>query len=179
MQQIEIIKLGHFRHARRQSKVVRGVVEERITGNFDLVEVNVRLWLREPDGLRVGDEMNVVAALRQLEAEFGCNHSASAVGGIARDPDLHSARLRACSFDGEFTRRIQILGGMAGHVWSLGQQSFTAEIAEKQLEALIFSRQPKKKDYLGGLGGERNALRLGRALKDVGAQGIDFIEVIL
>jgi hypothetical protein len=60
---------------------------------------------------------------------------------------------------------------MAGHVWSLGQQSFTAEIAEKQLEALIFSRQPKKKDYLGGLGGEKMRYGWGVRSKTLARKG--------
>jgi hypothetical protein len=54
--------------------------------------VNIGLFAPEPDGLRVRDEMNFVTPLRQFQSEFRSHHAAAAVGGITRDPNLHSAR---------------------------------------------------------------------------------------
>ena len=41
VQQIEVVKLGHLRHPRRQRQIVRRIFEQRITGDFHFVIVNV------------------------------------------------------------------------------------------------------------------------------------------
>ena len=45
---------------------------------------------RETKRLRVRNEVDLVPAIRELDPEFGRNHSTSAVGGIARDSYFHS-----------------------------------------------------------------------------------------
>src|SRR5438552_9139435 len=54
--------------------------------------MNVGLLAAKANGLRVRDEMNFVAALRQFQSQLRGHNAAAAVGGIACDPDLHSAR---------------------------------------------------------------------------------------
>jgi hypothetical protein len=48
------------------------------------------LFAAQPDGLRVGNEMNFVAPLGQFESEFRSHHAAAAVRGITSDPNLHA-----------------------------------------------------------------------------------------
>ena len=94
VQQVEIVQLGDFSHARGQRQIVRRIIEQRIARHFDFVIVNVGFLAAQPDGLGIGDEMNLVAALGQFESEFRGHHAAAAVGGITGDPNLHSAVAR-------------------------------------------------------------------------------------
>ena len=89
VQQVELVDLGDFRHARGQRQVVWRVLEQRIARDFHLVIVDVLLRLGQTDGLRVRDEVHLVTALGQLETEFGRDHAAAAVRGITGDSDLH------------------------------------------------------------------------------------------
>src|SRR5712692_3111879 len=54
--------------------------------------MNVGFLASQADGLGVGNEMNLVAALRQFQTQFRGHNAAAAVRGITGDPDLHSAR---------------------------------------------------------------------------------------
>jgi hypothetical protein len=45
----------------------------------------------EAEGLRVGDEVDLVAEGGQFDAEFRGHHAGAAVGGIAGDADAHGA----------------------------------------------------------------------------------------
>lgn len=66
MKQIEIVALGHFVHTGRQGLGVRGVLKQRISRYIDLVIVNAGQTLVKTNGIRVGDEMDIVTADRQL-----------------------------------------------------------------------------------------------------------------
>ena len=94
VQQIEVVKLGHFRHARGQRQIVWRIFEQRIAGDFHFVIVNVGMRTGQPDGLGIGDEVNFVAALRQFQPQLGCDHAAAAVGGITGNADFHSCPFR-------------------------------------------------------------------------------------
>jgi len=109
MQQIEFIKFRDFRHAGGERQIVGRVIKERVTGDLDLVIVDVRLRLRKPNGLSVGNEMDIVPAMGQLQAQFRGHHAAASVSGIAGDPDLHRSLPDAADIDGRGTRAIQIL----------------------------------------------------------------------
>src|SRR3989442_14943790 len=65
------------------------MVEERVGGDFDFVEVDARVVGIHANRRGVADEMDVVAAGGQFHAEFGGNDSGAAVGGIASDADAH------------------------------------------------------------------------------------------
>src|SRR5438045_2997090 len=43
----------------------------------------------EANGIGVADEMHVVTAVREFEPQLGGHDSTAAVGGIARNPDVH------------------------------------------------------------------------------------------
>src|SRR5205807_586586 len=89
---------GHFRHARGKSKVVRRILEERILRDDYFVKMDSRMVFNQADRLGIGDEMDVVSTVGELNAELGCDHSAAAICGITRNADLHlykgSATLR-------------------------------------------------------------------------------------
>src|SRR6266852_7752583 len=91
MQQVQVVEFRNFRHASSERKVVGRVIEQRITRHFHFVIMNVRLRASEPDGLRIGYEMDLMPPQTQLEAKFGGYDSASTVRGIAGNPDFHSA----------------------------------------------------------------------------------------
>src|SRR5580698_5790831 len=90
MEQIEIVELGYLSHARRQSKVVGREFEERIAGNGDFVVVNAVVASAEAEGLRVGNEMDLVPRSREFDAKFRGHHARAAIGGIAGDADAHA-----------------------------------------------------------------------------------------
>src|SRR5580658_1793661 len=89
VQQIEFVELRHLRHPRRQRQIVWRILKQRIARDLDLVIVDVRFWSGQTNGLRIGDEMNLVAAARELKAEFGGDNSAAAVSWITGDANLH------------------------------------------------------------------------------------------
>ena len=91
VEQVERVVFGHFGHARGESEIVRRELEERIAGDGNLVVKDAVVAAVEAEGLRIGDEMNLVAEVRELDAELGSNHARAAVGGIAGNPDAHKA----------------------------------------------------------------------------------------
>ena len=93
VQQIEIVAGRDLGHARRQRQAVRRILKQRICRNFNFVIMNSREAGIEANGIRVSDEMNLVAARRQFQAELGGDNAAAAVGGITGDADLHYGRL--------------------------------------------------------------------------------------
>ena len=84
------LALGNLRHARGQSEAVRRIVEQRVVRDFDFVIVDARHVGIETDGIGVADEVDLVAAVRQFEAELGGDDAAAAVGGVAGDADAHA-----------------------------------------------------------------------------------------
>jgi hypothetical protein len=44
----------------------------------------------EAEGLRVADEVHLVAEGGELNAQFGCNNARAAVSGVTCDADFHS-----------------------------------------------------------------------------------------
>ncbi len=89
VQEIEGVDLGDLGHAGGEREVVGRVLEERVVGDGDLVVADVGFAAVEAEGLRVGDEVDLVAARGELDAELGGDNAGTAVGGIAGDADLH------------------------------------------------------------------------------------------
>src|SRR5690349_10226800 len=52
------------------------------------MEVNVGSRSRESNRLSVGDEMDLVSTLGQLQSKFGCYHTTASVRGIAGNTDF-------------------------------------------------------------------------------------------
>jgi len=90
MQQIEFVKLRNLSHARRQRQIVWRIFKQRITRDLDLMIVNVGFRSGQANGLRIGNEMNLMAAASQFQSQFGGHNSAAAVGWITGDANLHA-----------------------------------------------------------------------------------------
>ena len=69
------------------------MIEKGVGGDFDFVEMDVRVVGIHSNGRGVADEVNIVAASRELLAEFGGDDAGAAVGGIARYTDAHGAEV--------------------------------------------------------------------------------------
>ncbi len=93
VQQIEIVSVRHIHHARRQRQTIRRILEQRIVGNFHFVIVDARDAGVEPNRIRIGDEVDFVAAVGKLESEFRRDDAAAAVSGVTRDSNVHRGRL--------------------------------------------------------------------------------------
>src|SRR5271169_6185492 len=90
MQQIEFVKLRNLSHARRQRQIVWRIFKQRITRDLDLMIVSVGFRSGQANGLRIGNEMNLMAAASQFQSQFGGHNSAAAVGRITGDANLHA-----------------------------------------------------------------------------------------
>ena len=87
---------GDLGHLRREGERVGRRHEERVARRDDLVEEDARPRQREPRGQRVGDEVHLVAAVGQRDAELRRDDAAAAERRVAGDADLHGpSRLRS------------------------------------------------------------------------------------
>ena len=89
VQQVQLVVGRDLSHAGGEGQVVGRVFEEGIIRDGDFVEGDVLLAAAEAEGLRIGDEVDLMAGRRQLDTELGGDNAAAAVGGIAGDSDLH------------------------------------------------------------------------------------------
>src|SRR5439155_27294178 len=67
------------------------LLEQRILELRDLVERNALGVAAQPKRTRVGDEMDVVAAAGELEAQLGRDCPRSTIRGITRNSDSHES----------------------------------------------------------------------------------------
>jgi len=65
------------------------MVEQRIRGHLDFVELNVALIEVHPDRRRIADEVDFVPACGKLHSQLRGDHSGTAVRRITRDADFH------------------------------------------------------------------------------------------
>ena len=79
MKNIEIKPRHHFGHFRSKNKIVRRVFEQGIPRYFYLMETNVGLGRDQPDRLGVRDEMDLVPALCEFQAELSGHNSTAAI----------------------------------------------------------------------------------------------------
>ncbi len=89
VEEVERVELGDFRHAGCEGEIVRRVFKERVVRHGDFVKVDIRFASGETKRLRVGDEVDLVAARGEFDAKLGGDDSAAAVGGVTRDANLH------------------------------------------------------------------------------------------
>jgi len=89
MEQIEQIVLGYLSHARGESEIVGWKLEEGIIRDGNFVVEDSGFAAGKSKRLRIADEVNFMAESRKLDAEFGSDHSAAAVGGVTRNSDAH------------------------------------------------------------------------------------------
>ena len=95
VQQIERVELRDLGHARGQRQVVGRMLEERVVVDIHLVEEDVGFAAAQPERQRRGDEVDLVAARRQLNAKLRGNHARAAIGGVTGDADLAAGRSAA------------------------------------------------------------------------------------
>src|SRR5579859_609526 len=94
VQQIQIISVGYFGHARCQGKAVGRILEQRIIGDFHLVIMDSWDVLVEPYRVGISDEVHLMPAVGQLQAKLGSDDAAAAVSGIAGNSDSHNFGIR-------------------------------------------------------------------------------------
>ena len=82
-------------------------MEKRILRNHDFVEMYARMIFYEANRLRIGDEVDVMSAVSEFNAEFCRNDSAAAVRGITGNAYFQA--IRHMPFDGMDPAEIQIL----------------------------------------------------------------------
>ena len=75
VQQIERGRFGHFVHFGGKRECVGRVIEERVRRDFHLMKIDIFVRRAQPDRHRVTDEMNLVAARSEFDAEFGGHHA--------------------------------------------------------------------------------------------------------
>ena len=90
VQQVERVELSDLGHARGQGQVVGWMLEERVMVDVHLVEVDIGLAPVQAKRRRRGDEVDLVPARGELDAELGSHDAAAAIGGVAGDSDLAS-----------------------------------------------------------------------------------------
>ena len=98
VEQVELVVLGHLRHARGQGQIVGRVFEKGVIGDRHLVVEDAFFAPGKAERLRIGDEVHLVAAGRELNTEFRCDHATSAIGRITGDADLHFETPNQCTF---------------------------------------------------------------------------------
>jgi hypothetical protein len=89
VEQVQPFCLRDVHHLGRQGDGVRGVLEERVGHCLYLMKEEVLLEGGEAEGESVANKVNLVSPLAEMDPELCGNGSASAVGGIAGDADLH------------------------------------------------------------------------------------------
>jgi hypothetical protein len=94
MQQVECVKLGDLRHARRQREIVRRMFEQRIVKKLHLVEMDIGLAAGEPERCGRGDEVDLVTTRGKLDAKLGGYDARATVRGVAGDTDTETAAMR-------------------------------------------------------------------------------------
>ena len=92
MQQIERRLLGHFSHLGCQRQRVRRMIKQRVRRDLNLVEKDPIARAGQADGHGIADEMNLMAASGEFDAQFGGHDARTAIGRVAGDPDFHGLR---------------------------------------------------------------------------------------
>src|SRR6185369_11329871 len=91
VQQIEILFFSDSRHFCRERECVRLMFEQRIRHHLDFMETHTLVEFGQTSWQCRRDEVNCVTACSEFFAEFRADYSATAVGGIYRDADVHGS----------------------------------------------------------------------------------------
>ena len=91
MQQVEVVDFCYLDHSRRQRQIVGRIFKQRISRYLDLVIADIRHQLCKADRLGIRNEVDIMAALRQLKPQLGGDHTAAAVSRITSDSYSHRA----------------------------------------------------------------------------------------
>ncbi len=91
VQEVESLREHDVVHAHREREVVGRILEQRVVADAHLVEVHAREEVRQPERVLVRDEVDLMAARRERDPEFGGDGAGAAVRRIAGDADLHAS----------------------------------------------------------------------------------------
>src|ERR1044072_5697295 len=91
VQQIEFLFLSDSRHFCRERECVRLMLKQWIRHHFDFVKAHTLVEFSQTSWQCRRDEVNCVTACSEFFAEFRADDTATAVGGIYRDSDVHCA----------------------------------------------------------------------------------------
>jgi len=89
VQQIQLRLFGHFQHFGRERQRVGRMIKKWIGGHLYFVKVDALMRRAQSNGHRVADEMDLMAARRQFDAQLGGYDARASVSWIARDSDFH------------------------------------------------------------------------------------------
>src|SRR5437879_5014221 len=89
VEQVQRVDFRDFCHARGQSEIVWRILKKRILRDDHFMKVNSRMVFNEADRLGIGDEVDVVSALGELNTQLRRDDSAATVCGITGDTYLH------------------------------------------------------------------------------------------
>ena len=87
--EVEALGLRQLHEFRDQTQLIRGVLEQRIGGDFDLMDEDILMKGAQAKGRRVAHDMQLVPFFRKADGQFRGHDAASPVGRIADDADLH------------------------------------------------------------------------------------------
>src|SRR5690349_10230496 len=90
MQQIEPVIEHDLVHAHSERQVVRWILEERISSNVHFVKEDARQKCREAKRLLVRDEVDLMPATRQRDAELRGQRAGSTIRRVTGDTNLHA-----------------------------------------------------------------------------------------
>src|SRR3984885_6321800 len=79
-------------HLGCQRQRVRRMIKQGVSRDLNLVKKYPIACASQADGHGVADEMNLVAASGEFDTELGRDHTGTAVGWVAGNPDFHGLR---------------------------------------------------------------------------------------
>ncbi len=82
---IQRVELSDLCHTSGEGEIVGRVLEEGISRDGDFVKVDVGFATGESEGLRRGDEVDVVPAGGELDTELRSDDAGASVGGVTGD----------------------------------------------------------------------------------------------
>ena len=92
MKHVERVVAADLGHLDRERERVVGIFEEVVAVDDDGMEEHARVARRHPERPFVADEMDFMAAPRQLLAQLGGEDAAATDGRVACDADLEGGR---------------------------------------------------------------------------------------
>ena len=92
VQQLEPLTLRHLVLFDRQGQGVRALLEQRVVDRRDFVEGHALDDAPQPERAGIGDEVDVVPAPGELQAQLGRDRAGAAVGRVTGDADSHARR---------------------------------------------------------------------------------------
>jgi hypothetical protein len=90
VKQVESVHPYDFVHPHCESQIVRWILEQRISADVDFMEKDVRQERRKPERLPVRNEVDLVTACRESDAELRRDSSRTTICRITGDADLQA-----------------------------------------------------------------------------------------